>query len=365
MKALSKNRGKVRINHDYFNLNSRIENVANFLKAGHWFAHAIDRFKWHYGPKWSIVFPFPSHIDIETSNRCQMKCPMCGRGLMKDQKQGDMDFALFTKIIDECSRERVYSVKLSWRGEPLLNSKIVEMVAYAKKKGIKDVAFLTNGERLNKDLVDRLIDAGLDWISISVDGLGEIYERIRFPAKFDSVVSSITHIREAREKRGQKKPIIRVQSIWSAIKHDPQQYQEFWKPIADKVCFIADQIRSSDQKDFKHDPSYICQSAWQRICVMWDGRIAQCHNDYLEKNILGDVRVSSLREIWHNQRSREFRRLMREKKRLQLKPCQTCCDGGITKEETIQVGDRTMKINLYVDQNLEVEKMDARPGVKK
>jgi hypothetical protein len=44
--------------------------------------------------------------------------------------------AFFRKIIDECATRGVYSVKLSWRGEPLLNPHIVDMVRYAKEKGI-------------------------------------------------------------------------------------------------------------------------------------------------------------------------------------------------------------------------------------
>jgi len=365
MKKFWKNWLKVRINHDYFNLNTLPEHAANFIAQGNLVSHAVDRLKWRLGPKFFWVFAFPAHVDIEASSRCQMQCPMCGRGLMKDTRLGDMDFELYKKIIDECAREKVYSVKLSWRGEPLLNSRIVDMVRYAKEKGIKDVAFLTNAERLQPQLSAELIDAGLDWISISADGLGETYERIRFPAKFEKTAENIKQIRRLREEKGLKKPLIRVQSIWSAIKDDPKAYLDFWKPIADKVNFIADQVRSSQEKDFQHDPGFICQSPWQRICVMWDGRVSQCHSDYLEKNILGDVRQQSLKEIWKGKEFLRLRQLMREAKRLSLGPCQICCDGGKTRQEAVDVGGRKIKINLYVGQQLDVGSMDARSGGKR
>ena len=365
MAGFCKNWFKVKINHDYFNLNNRFEQAMSFLRQGNWFSHAVDRFKWHFGPKFFYLFDFPTHVDIEASSRCQMKCPMCGRWLMKEQDLGDMDFELYKKVIDECSRYKVYSVKLSWRGEPLLNPRIVDMVKYAKDKKIKDVAFLTNAERLSPELIEKLIDAGLDWISISFDGLGETYERIRYPAKFDKVVENVKYIRKAREMRKQVKPLIRVQTIWSAIKDDPDAYFQFWKPIADKVAFIADQIRSSESKDFEHDASYICQSPWQRICVMWDGRIAQCHSDYQERNILGDVKKHSLKEIWYGEAFARVRGLMRDKKRLALSPCQVCCDGGITRQEEVSIEGRKMKVNLYVSQNLDISSMDAREKVKK
>ncbi len=355
----------VKINHDYFSLSSKMENIKYFAEQGFLFNHLIDRIKWHYAPSFFYVLRFPSHIDIEASNMCQMSCPMCGRHLMKNIKQGHMDFDLYKKIIDECSREKVYSIKLSWRGEPLLNPNIAKMINYAKEKGIKDVAFLTNGERLNENLTNQLIESGLDWISISFDGLNDVYEKIRYPAKFEKAVKEIKYIKKTREQKRLKKPLIRIQSIWSAIKNNPDEFKDFWKPVADRINFIADQIRSREEKDFSHDPNYICQSPWQRICIMWDGRVAQCHGDYLERNILGDVKANTLREIWHGEKFNNLRSLMRNKKRLDTPPCKICCDGGITQEENIIVEDKKMKILKYIGQELDVASMDARPGARK
>jgi wyosine [tRNA(Phe)-imidazoG37] synthetase (radical SAM superfamily) len=56
-----------------------------------------------------------------------------------------MDFELYKKGIDECAENELYSIRLSWRGESTLNPKLVDMIAYAKKRGIKEVSFITNG----------------------------------------------------------------------------------------------------------------------------------------------------------------------------------------------------------------------------
>ena len=106
-----------------------------------------------------------------------------------------MDFELYKKIIEECRRNGVYSIKLSWRGEVLLHPKIVEMVKYAKERGIKDVGFLTNGGLLDKKLSEQLIDAKLDWISISFDGLGGKYESIRYPLKYEETLGKIRDLK--------------------------------------------------------------------------------------------------------------------------------------------------------------------------
>ena len=45
-----------------------------------------------------------------------------------------MNFNLYKKIIDQIKVLDVPSIKLNWRGEPLLNSKIDKYIEYAKSK---------------------------------------------------------------------------------------------------------------------------------------------------------------------------------------------------------------------------------------
>lgn len=351
---------KIKINHDYFLLSSKWESVKYFMHQGNLVAHILDRLKWHYCPKYFITPSFPTHLEIEASSACQMRCPMCKTTEMVNRGLkffGFMDCGLYKKIIDECANELLYSIKLSWRGEPLLNPNIVEMVSYAKDKGIKNVAFLSNGERLNPNLTEELVNAGLDWISISFDGMGEVYNRIRKPAIFEETVEKIKYIKYYREKIKSRKPLIRIQSVHSAIRGEESKFLESWEGIADRVNFIADQKRSVNEKDYRHDPYYICPSPWQRMCISWDGKVVQCYGDYMEGNILGNVNEKSLRKIWHNKPFNELRKLMKSGSRLATKPCRTCSDGGITEEEEVMVEGRRIRAAHYVHQGIDVKKL--------
>lgn len=347
-----KQKGIVKINHDYFSLSSKWENIKYFIKQGHIIPHIVDRVRWHIFPKYFITPSFPTHLEIEASSACQMRCPMCKTTDMINegvQDFGSMKFDLYKKIIDECSSQSIYSIKLSWRGEPLLNPDIVNMVSYAKEKGIKDVAFLTNGERLNQELTKKLIEAGLDWLSISFDGMGEVYNKIRKPAIFEETFEKVRYIRQYRESIKRGKPLIRVQSIHSAIKGKEKEFFDLWNGIADRVNFIADQKRSIDQEGYRHDPHYICPSPWQRMCITWDGKVVQCFSDYMNDNILGDVKKKSLKDVWHGKPFNDLRELIKNSKRLKTKPCRICADGGFSEESEISVGDRKIKIIHYTN----------------
>ena len=83
----------------------------------------------------------PLSIDIETASVCDLACPHCSREYIITPDK-IMDFDLYEKIIKEISKQNVPSIKLNWRGEPLLNPKIHELVDYAKQNGILEVSIL-------------------------------------------------------------------------------------------------------------------------------------------------------------------------------------------------------------------------------
>ena len=111
----------------------------------------------------------PLSVDIETASICDLACPHCSREYIITPDK-IMNFDLYKKIIKECVKLKIPSIKLNWRGEPLLNSKIHEFIRYAKEKGILEVSINTNAVTLNEEKAEKLIKSGLDVIIFSFDG---------------------------------------------------------------------------------------------------------------------------------------------------------------------------------------------------
>ncbi len=344
---------------DYTRVSNKKKAFLFFLKRKNILNQLQDRMKWYLAPRFYYVVDFPTHLEIEASVGCQMRCPMCKREQMpNDLKYGNMDFDLYKKIIDEASARGVYSIKLSWRGEPLLNPNIVEMIKYAKQKNIKDVAFLTNGERLKSELSIRLIESGLDWISISVDGMNEIYNRIRWPETFNGISQKIKFFKQYRDQHGYKKPLIRIQTIWSAVKNDPDSYFRFFEKLTDKVYIIADQHRF-DLISFPRVSKFKCPMPWQRMAVGWNGIVMKCVCDYNEYEIVGDVKKQSLYEIWHGEKMNKYRSLIRKGKIYTMKSCATCNDTGVMKTLNTKILGKIIRLNLYVNQDIPVDDINS------
>lgn len=102
---------------------------------------------------------------------CNFTCPYC-RGL-KDEIYGErkikeLSLEEIKHNIDLwCIGKPLENIRFSG-GEPTLHKNIIEIIAYAKKKGIKRIAISTNGSNKIK-LYEKLAKAGVNDFSISLD----------------------------------------------------------------------------------------------------------------------------------------------------------------------------------------------------
>lgn len=289
------------------------------------------RRRWYEFPANFIVGTFPIHLDIETTNTCNLRCPFCARTFKNrgSYKKGFMHFSLFKRIIDEGAENGLCSLKLSFHGEPLLHPDITEMVAYAKKRGIIDVYFNTNATRLDENKINQLIDAGLDRISISFEGISkEIYERYRIGAKYELVVQNIKKLRRIRDSRNLRYPQIRIQSvIFPELEKEFSKYVEFWQDIADEIAYIDTRSEKSGDKHRKVIANWACPFLWQRMIILWNGTVLPCPmhgiNDFSLMS-LGNVKELSIKQMWKGDKFSQYRRLHSLGRAHELEACDRC-----------------------------------------
>jgi radical SAM protein with 4Fe4S-binding SPASM domain len=230
--------------------------------------------------------------------------------LSKD-KIGDMDFGMYKKIMDEGEQEGLCSIKLSYRGEPLLHPQVAEMVSYAKNKGILDVYFNSNGMLLHEKMALKLLEAGLDRISISVDGTDPVlFERMRPGASFERILKNVDNLMNIREKRGYSHPKIRVQTV-SLSGLDLDEYGKFWLGHCDEVAAV-DYKDGGNRDESLVDEDWACPQLWQRMTIEWDGIIMPCNNDDLNLLSPGNVKKGTVKQYWCDpiiQRAREAHKM--------------------------------------------------------
>lgn len=280
-----------------FSLNTKERDLLLEAKRGKGKEFSYEQFKyqWDVYPKIRKVPDFPLNVDIEVSSVCNLKCDHCFRQYLDVGKQGLMDFDLYKTIADECGRNKLFTLKFSMRGEPTLNPKIVEMVEYAKRKGIKEVWINTHGGNLTEEMVRGFCEAKLDWITMSFDGLGKMYESIRKPLKYKESLERLKMLRRFRDKY-HPDMILNVQTVWSAIRENPQEYLNIMEPIVDRIAYNSDM-------NFKEimlvpDEDFICPRLWQRIAICSNGDYLKCPSDFKKLEVLGNVSTMSIKDAW-------------------------------------------------------------------
>jgi radical SAM protein with 4Fe4S-binding SPASM domain len=113
-----------------------------------------------------MVLPTPREVYVEPTNRCNELCQTCPRTFFQREPEADLDLPAFVRILDQFPG--VERVVLHGIGEPLLARALPEMVAEANRRGAR-VVFNTNALALTRRLGQRLVEAGLDELRVSMD----------------------------------------------------------------------------------------------------------------------------------------------------------------------------------------------------
>jgi MoaA/NifB/PqqE/SkfB family radical SAM enzyme len=251
--------------------------------------------------------PLPEIVQIESTNICNAKCVFCPRDDM-ERKQGIMDMALFTKIVDECAALGIGHVRMHNYGEPFVDRALVEKVRYAKQKGIPQVGMISNGSLINEAAARGMIEAGLDAINISVDASGkEVFESTRVGLKYDKVIANIERLLALREQAGRRRPKLILSFVRQNNSEDEHAFIEHWRTKADKI-HITDLHNWAGTLNQKSDVNYPCYRPWLTFTALWDGRVSLCCADFDGSTILGDLRTHTISEIWNSSTYRALRR---------------------------------------------------------
>ena len=285
-------------------IRSRARRVAENLLRGQ--AKPVRRLLLATGRERAPIWP--EIVQIESTNICNAKCVFCPRDEMH-RRQGVMAFDLFKKVVDECVELGITHVRVHNYGEPFIDRQLVEKVRYAKEQGIKEVGMISNGSLITDAVARGMIEAGLDAINISVDAAGrDVFESTRVGLKYDKVIANIERIVRIRTALEQRRPKLILSFVRQNNSADEQAFIEHWKRIADKI-HITDLHNWAGTLNRESDVNFPCYRPWLTFTVLWDGRVSLCCADFDGRTVLGDLKTSTIREIWNAEPYRQARRM--------------------------------------------------------
>jgi radical SAM protein with 4Fe4S-binding SPASM domain len=108
----------------------------------------------------------PIRMDLALTYRCQNNCIHCYAGGPHETPELNTD--QWKKVIDKLHSIGIFIFTFTG-GEPTLRKDLPELLRYAQEKGTV-TGLVTNGRRLkDKEYVQKLVDAGLDFVQITIE----------------------------------------------------------------------------------------------------------------------------------------------------------------------------------------------------
>ncbi|HEY3418182.1 MAG TPA: 12,18-didecarboxysiroheme deacetylase [Armatimonadota bacterium] len=133
--------------------------------------------------------------------RCNLRCVHCYAHSRDEEYTGELTHAEGLRLIDDLAAFGA-PVLLFSGGEPLMRPDILELIAYARERGMRAV-ISTNGTLITPDLAGKLKEFGLSYVGISLDGLEETNDKFRgVKGAFQQALAGIRHCQQVGIKVG-------------------------------------------------------------------------------------------------------------------------------------------------------------------
>lgn len=135
------------------------------------------------------------------TQRCNLKCVHCYAQSEDRDYAGEMSTEEAKVMIDDLA-EFGAPVLLFSGGEPTIRKDLVELMKYAKSKGMR-VVISTNGTLITEEKAKQYAEVGLSYVGVSLDGGPETHDKFRgLPGSFDKAIAGIRNAKAAGIKVG-------------------------------------------------------------------------------------------------------------------------------------------------------------------
>lgn len=143
---------------------------------------------------------------IEVTSRCSTGCLFCPHDALSERwVDGDISLDIFSQKIAP-HLDLFELVYLQGWGEPMLHPDLWNMLGIAQEKGCR-TGFTTNGARLEGERNERLLDMGVDMISVSFAGTAApVHEALRTNSKFSQLCANFEALANLKKQRGCERP---------------------------------------------------------------------------------------------------------------------------------------------------------------
>ena len=270
-----------------------------------------------------------NHVQIELTNRCNFQCKFCE--IKNHRVKDELPIEQVYNILDQLTTAelpggKVFMVSLNGVGEPLLYPHLTEAVAYAKKR-FPFVGFITNGYLLTHELVDKLLEYNIDYITVSINAVdARIYKKfqgygLKDPeAVMERVLDNVRYLMARRDKL-KKKTELRIPYIVTMDSKDHmEEFVQYWKHSGHEALIQFTRLMHFRKLD--HVKYTRCERLLEDFMIFSNGDVTMCACDQTRSVILGSIYEQKIEDILNGEK---YLSIVRANDRLDLEHMPKAC----------------------------------------
>ncbi len=277
---------------------------------------------------------------MEATSACQLKCPACptaSGSAVPVVGRGHLSFADFRRLLD--NNPEIAEIELSNYGEMFLNPELLDILAYAHRKGVALTA--DNGVNLNTvrpEVLEGLVSYRFRRLTCSIDGAtSATYARYRVGGDFNAVMRNVRQLNALKRAHKSRYPVLKWQFV--RFRHNLHELGQA-RRLADQLGMrfeaklswnedgpgggLPESRRAYRERYGVEYMRAICGELWVKPQVNWDGRVLGCCRNFWGE-FGGNAFTDGVRRVSNGERISYARGMLQGRNpRREDVPCSTC-----------------------------------------
>lgn len=288
-----------------------------------------------------VPLKIPFSIGLAVSDFCNFRCVYCKHSQPASGNEKMLSWDEFVHIGEEIKQlysrggQKAKVVSICGTGEPLTNKLLPEMIKYCKDHDLADrIELTTNGSLLTHELSQRLIEAGLTRLLVSVQGINaEEYRKVcGYDIDYEHFVDELRYF-----YANKKDCSLYIKTVDIALKDGEQdKFYDLFSPIADvvnieSVIDVFDGVDYSNLVVDKNISRYgykckvqkVCTDIFMRMLIETNGLVGACGCHYPPLYI-GNIQKQHLSDIWNGEVHKKYMKMHLSGRRNEIPLCADC-----------------------------------------
>jgi MoaA/NifB/PqqE/SkfB family radical SAM enzyme len=236
-------------------------------------------------------------LNLELTNACNLRCTFCptGNGAMQRPKGLMRERTLRRALAGAGPLE--FALLFQW-GEPLLHPRFLDLARAARRTGARTLV-TTNGTLLDDRRVGLLLDAGIDRVTVSVDGDATTHEAVR-GVPLARTEEGLERLIAERDRRGAATAVDVSMVVAPETEGAAAAFAARYEGRVDRVQSIPLLTRGERRTR--------CREPWRGgLVVLKDGTVTVCCVDHDGELAVGHVEKDRLSDLWNGAKMRSLR----------------------------------------------------------